>query len=183
MTTTEEKFETNYKIIFTGPVAAGKTTAITTVSDKPPVETEQQASDDSKDKKEKTTVALDYGSIVLQDKIKIHLYGTPGQKRFNFMWEILTNGGIGLILLIDGSSQNALVDLRFFLDSFQKFIDKTNVVVGITKQDIKRCYNLKQYLDVLNDNEKSISISAIDTRNKDDVSSLVYKLLFALDTM
>jgi signal recognition particle receptor subunit beta len=174
--------EVHYKIIFSGPVGAGKTTAINSVSDKAPIKTEQLATDDSKDLKEKTTVALDYGSIVLQPKTMIHLYGTPGQKRFDFMWDILTNGGIGLILLIDGSSDKALENLRFFLDSFEDFTNKTTVVVGVTKQDENKPFKLQDYLNVLKPSEKSITISAIDARKKDDVASLVYRLLFSLDT-
>lgn len=172
----------NYKIIFTGPVGAGKTTAIKTVSDIEPIQTEMIATDSTKNFKDKTTVALDYGSIILHNQCKIHLYGTPGQKRFDFMWDILTNGGIGLVLLIDGSKKDALDKLRFFLTSFKQFIQKTNVTIGITKQDKNKYYTIIDYLSVLHEEEKSLSITAIDARNRDDVASLIYKLLFALDT-
>lgn len=75
----------DFKIIFTGPVGSGKTTAIATLSDEPPVCTNQNATDMTKEKKSKTTVAMDYGTMSLDAKEKIHLYGTPGQERFNFM--------------------------------------------------------------------------------------------------
>src|SRR5690606_3823761 len=78
-----------YKILFTGPVGAGKTTAITSLSDTPPVLTESLASDGTMRRKPTTTVALDYGVMRLSVKDQLHLYGTPGQERFDFMWDIL----------------------------------------------------------------------------------------------
>ena len=74
-----------YKIIFTGPVGAGKTTAITSISDVPLIKTDEAASDMTKQRKAETTVAMDYGIMNLKDNEKIHLYGTPGQERFDFM--------------------------------------------------------------------------------------------------
>ena len=93
----------NYKIIFTGPVGAGKSTAIAALSDVPPVTTDEQASDMTKDLKPTTTVAMDYGVMKLDGDERIHLYGTPGQERFNFMWDILSEGGLGLVMLLDNT--------------------------------------------------------------------------------
>ena len=76
------------KIIFTGPVGVGKTTAIAALSDDPPVQTDASASDMTQDRKGHTTVAMDYGVIRLDEHTKVHLYGTPGQERFDFMWII-----------------------------------------------------------------------------------------------
>ena len=73
------------KIIFTGPVGVGKTTAISALSDEPPVQTDASASDITLVRKGYTTVAMDYGVIHLDEETKVHLYGTPGQERFNFM--------------------------------------------------------------------------------------------------
>jgi len=98
----------NRKIIFTGPVGAGKTTAIASVSDVPPVCTDSAASDHVKLSKSTTTVSMDYGMVYLDDKTKIHLYSTPGQERFSFMWDILTQGGIGLVLLLDHSGKTPI---------------------------------------------------------------------------
>jgi len=95
-----------HKIVFTGPVGAGKTTAIRTLSDIEPISTEQYATDETKNLKEETTVAMDYGSMMLGGKERIHLYGTPGQKRFDFMWEILSEGSIGLIVLANNRAND-----------------------------------------------------------------------------
>ena len=68
-----------YKIIFAGPVGAGKTTSIASISDIEPLETEENATDEVRHLKEKTTVAMDYGLITLASGEHIHLYGVPGQ--------------------------------------------------------------------------------------------------------
>ncbi len=172
----------HYKLIFSGPVGAGKTTAIGSISDVPVVQTEEAATDKTKELKENTTVALDYGAIILQDGSKIHLYGTPGQKRFDFMWDILTVGGIGLLLLIDGSDKQALENLKFFTDSFKNFINKSSVVIGITKQDENKLYELDEYQKVLNSGDLPvIPIYEIDARSRKDIALMVETLLYTLD--
>jgi signal recognition particle receptor subunit beta len=92
------------KIIFSGTVGAGKSTAINALSDIPTVSTEAVASDDTARLKRTTTVAMDYGVLNLPGGEKVMLYGTPGQERFSFMWDILSEGGIGLILLINNAN-------------------------------------------------------------------------------
>ncbi|HHL31942.1 MAG TPA: GTP-binding protein, partial [Oceanospirillales bacterium] len=158
----------NYKIIFSGPVGAGKTTAINSISDIPTIKTEETATDATKKMKESTTVALDYGAIILRDNTRIHLYGTPGQKRFDFMWDILTLGGIGLLLLIDGSDKNALNNLQIFLTSFKGFINRTSVVIGITKCDVDPQFTLNEYRNLVNNGLPVIPIFEIDARNRKD---------------
>lgn len=169
------------KIIFTGPVGAGKTTAINSISDIPTTKTEAHASDDTQLRKENTTVAMDYGVISLKGNEKIHLYGTPGQERFNFMWDILTVGGIGLILLLDNNREDSFQDMQFFLESFSKFIANTAVAIGITRMDIKNKPRIKDYNAKLKEMNLNPAVFAVDARVKNDVSLLVQALLFSLD--
>ena len=171
----------NYKIIFTGPVGAGKTTAIASISDSPPIKTDTKATDATKEKKELTTVAMDYGILKLDDGEQVHLYGTPGQERFDFMWDILTKGGIGLVLLIDNSAKDPLADLHFFLSKFKEFIDKTSVVVGITQMDRSPKPTLKDHQVELKKLSLTPPVFEVDARQKKDVSLLVQALLFTLD--
>ena len=98
---------TEFKIIFSGPVGAGKTTAIAAVSDIPPVTTETQPTDETKDLKATTTIAMDYGVLRLDGDERLHLYGTPGQSRFSFMRDILAEGAIGVILLVTNTRGDA----------------------------------------------------------------------------
>lgn len=169
------------KIIFTGPVGAGKTTAIGSISDVPPVTTDATASDMTLNRKGYTTVALDYGVLYLDERTKVHLYGTPGQERFDFMWEILTNGGIGLILLLDNSRPNPLKDMQFFLDAFKDFLQTAPVVIGITKSDVKQEPSVDAYAEMLESKGMRPPIFEIDGRNKEDVKNLVMALLFSID--
>jgi len=172
---------TQYKIIFTGPVGAGKTTAIHSISDVPPVRTDASASDMTKARKSSTTVALDYGVMNLEDGEKIHLYGTPGQERFDFMWDILVTGGIGLILLLDNTRADPFKDMRFFLGAFKKFIDETHVAIGITQMDISNKPTIADYHAQLQVLDLNPPIFAVDARVKNDVSLLVQSLLYSLD--
>lgn len=170
-----------YKIIFTGPVGAGKTTAINAISDVPPIKTDAAASDMTKNRKSSTTVAMDYGVMNLAGGEKIHLYGTPGQERFDFMWDILTVGGIGLILLLDNTRADPFQDMKFFLDAFGKFIGDTTVAIGVTQMDLSNKPRIEDYHLQLQEFGLKPPVFAVDAREKNDVSLLVQALLYSLD--
>jgi len=169
------------KIIFTGPVGAGKTTAISTISDVEPFRTEQYATDETRDRKELTTIAMDYGVLKLGCGEHIHLYGTPGQSRFDFMWDILTEGGIGVIILIDNSRPNPLDDFAFFAGAFQSFIKDTAAVVGVTRSDVSQILKIDDYWRVATELDLIIPIFEVDARDKRDITYLVQALLYSLD--
>ncbi|VAW55260.1 putative ATP/GTP-binding protein [hydrothermal vent metagenome] len=171
----------DFKIIFTGPVGSGKTTAIATLSDEPPVCTNQDATDITKERKPKTTVAMDYGTMLLDGKEKIHFYGTPGQERFNFMWDILTINGLGLILLLDNTGSDPLNDMEFFLTSFKDYIGESSVAIGITQTDIAPLLTMERYQQKLKDLGFNCAIFEVDARNFNDMSQLVQALLFTID--
>ncbi|WP_457668522.1 GTP-binding protein [Thiolapillus sp.] len=171
----------DHKIIFTGPVGAGKSTAIRSLSDIDPVCTDELASDITKSRKAETTVAMDYGLLKLDGGETIHIYGTPGQERFDFMWEILTTGGIGLVLLINNSRPDPFKDLTFFLTAFQNFIDQSALAIGVTQMDISNSPTLDDYYAQLPAKYAQTPIFEVDARNKNDVVILVESLLFSLD--
>lgn len=85
------------KILVSGPVGAGKTTLIRTLSTIPVVNTDELSTEQIG--KSQTTVALDFGQMELGD-FSLHLFGTPGQSRFDFMWEVLSEGAFGMLLLV-----------------------------------------------------------------------------------
>jgi uncharacterized protein len=169
------------KIIFTGPVGAGKTTAIASLSDVPPVKTDEHASDMTRNRKAATTVALDYGVMNLAGREKIHLYGTPGQERFDFMWDILTTGGIGLVLLLDNTRADPFQDMRFFLTKFKDFIEATSLVIGVTQTDVSPTPFLSEYHRQLEGTGFKPPIFEVDARRKAEVSMLVQALLYSID--
>lgn len=171
----------NHKIIFTGPVGAGKTTAIAAISEIEPICTDEAASDMTLDHKESTTVAMDYGLIRLSARDKVHLYGTPGQERFGFMWDILTKGGIGLVLLIDNTRPEPFNDLKFYVNAFRGFIDNTRLVVGVTQMDLERTPTITEYLDQLRTLDVVAPVFEVDARRSRDVSLLIQALLLSID--
>lgn len=124
-----------YKIVITGPFNAGKTAFINTVSDIAMVTTERRISDASvatADKSE-TTVAMDYGQKRLGDTL-LHLYGTPGQARFEFMWSILAKEMDAFVLLVDSADKVSLMDAKQMMRQFRKQA-KVPYVVAANKQD------------------------------------------------
>lgn len=172
---------TQYKIIFTGPVGAGKTTAIHSISDISPVKTDASARDMARDRKSATTVAMDYGVMNLQGGEKLHLYGTPGQERFDFMWDILTTGGIGLVLLLDNTRMDPFLDMKFFLDAFSDFIADTTVAIGVTQMDLSNKPSIADYQKKLKESGRNHPVFAVDARVKPDISVLIQALLYSLD--
>ncbi len=172
---------TNKKIIFTGPVGAGKTTAIASISDIAIVTTDEYASDMTKSRKPQTTVAMDYGLIHLGEKERVHLYGTPGQERFDFMWDILTKGGIGLIMLLDNTRKDPFQDMKFYTNAFRGFIEKQQLVVGVTRMDLQRTPSLHNYRQWLDQLSLKAPVFEVDARSRADVTALVQALLYSLD--
>ncbi len=171
-----------HKIIFTGPVGAGKTTLIKAFSGSEPVLTEVRASDEVSQLKESTTVAMDYGSVILDEETKVHLYGTPGQKRFDFMWDILSRGSMGLAILINAKAPKPFDDLRFYLDAFKGLIVEQDlpVVVGINQVNKDQPEPSRaEFKAVAEEFRLGIPVLMIDAREEKDVRRMVMTLLFS----
>lgn len=170
-----------YKIVFAGPVGAGKTTSIASISDIEPFTTEEFATDEVQSLKEKTTVAMDYGLMELAGGGHLHLYGVPGQVRFDFMWEIIVEGGIGLVLLLNNENESPLDELDFYLDSFKSYIDRTGLAIGVTRMRPGKGPGLDDYAARLSKRGMKAPIFEVDGRKPEDVITLVQALLYTLD--
>jgi uncharacterized protein len=168
------------KIVFTGPMGAGKTTAIRAISDAPPVSTEVANTDQATVAKPTTTVALDYGQLLLEDGTAVSLYGTPGQERFSFMWEILCRGAIGVVLLIDGSTLTAQDDLRTYAEAFRRINPHQPFVIGIGRVPQDE-YLLDDYARSLATGGIVAPVFGVDVRNREDVLLLIETLLCVLE--
>ncbi|SEJ84086.1 hypothetical protein SAMN04488058_12221 [Deinococcus reticulitermitis] len=125
------------KLVVSGPVGAGKTTFVQTLSQTPVVATEAEASEDIG--KASTTVAFDFGTLHL-DGQDVHLYGTPGQDRFSFMWEVLCEGALGLVLLVAGDRPQDFLHARNILEFITSRIP-VPFLVGVTRQDQPRVWH------------------------------------------
>lgn len=176
-----------YKIIFAGDVAVGKTTAIGSVSDIPPVQTEVKASDAEVIGKTHTTVAFDYGEIFLPYlKNRLRLYGLPGQVRFSFMWEILSKNMLGTILLADHSKHDPIEKTRAFIKNFAPIIQESGSVgvLGVTKSDLVQSgYSIQHYQRMLAEEQLHIPVFQIDAREKNDVLLLIDTLLSQIEAI
>ena len=128
-----------------------------------------------------TTLALDYGVMNLIDGERLHLFGTPGQARFDFMRDILVEGGIGLVLLINNSATDPFRELHFFLNAFDRFIDETRVVIGITHMGENHHPTFGDYHLQLEGSKHKVPIFEVDVRRRRDVALLIEALLYTLD--
>lgn len=170
-----------YKIIFAGSMGAGKTTAIESLSDDKVISTDVENTDKESHSKLLTTVGIDYGSIMLPPDIKIALYGTPGQTRFQLVWSVVTKGALGAIILIDSSSDKAPEELPYYIEHFHKN-GMDNIVVGLTHTDIDNGYlTLDDCFDILEKQEFVFPVFSVDSRRKEDVLLLVESLLASIE--
>lgn len=122
------------KIIVTGPFNSGKTQFIRTISDIEVVVTERRITTEDRGIKAETTVAMDYGRVEL-DGVTIHLNGTPGQARFDFMWDILAREMSGFIVLVDSTDSLSFADARDLIALFHDF-HAVPYLIAANKQDI-----------------------------------------------
>src|SRR5918996_5619606 len=133
-TTTTRPMARPLKIVVTGPFAAGKTTLIKTISEVAVVGTERDVTDDTKAVKARTTVAMDFGRITFGGDLTLFIFGTPGQRRFEVMWEILSEGMIGFILLVNAADERSIEESAHILETFRRYAD-VPYVVGVSHMD------------------------------------------------
>ena len=166
------------KIVVTGPFAAGKTTLIKTISEVAIVGTDRGITDDTRAVKPKTTVALDFGRLTFADDLSLFLFGTPGQRRFEVMWEILSEGMIGFVVLVDASDPRSCAEATHILETFQAYAD-VPYAVGVTHLDAvpERDEGLARVAAEL-DLPAHVLVTACDPRSKDDVKALLLHILF-----
>ena len=168
-----------YKIVFGGSMGAGKSSAIQALSDIPVFSTEVVNTDVNAHQKELTTVGIDYGEINLDSNVKIGLYGTPGQERFDFMWPLLCQGALGTIILIDHSSHSTLMALEFYLTRFKSYTE--NIVIGVTHIDDNSSVSADIYHHWLAKQGYNYPLFFIDARNKRDILLLTETLITSME--
>ncbi|WP_111892347.1 GTP-binding protein [Acinetobacter sp. MB5] len=164
-----------YKIVFAGNMGAGKTEAIQSISEIPVLSTEAFNTDLSSHQKMLTTVGIDYGEITIEQDVKVGLYGTPGQSRFDFMWSVICDNSLGIILLIDHSLENSLEELDHYFSTFQKLGE--NIAIGITHVDDNKDKPTYIYRDWLKQHQLLTPLFFIDAREKEDVLLLVESVI------
>ena len=169
------------KVVVTGPFSAGKTTMIETISEVAIVGTDRDITDDTRGVKARTTVAMDFGRITFADQLSLFLFGTPGQRRFEVMWEILSDGMLGFILLVNAADERSLEEGAHILDTFRAYAD-VPFVVGVTHLDeadvspddvmsgVRERLSLGSEVDVV----------ACDARDREHVKGLLLNVLMGV---
>lgn len=170
-------------ILLAGPMGVGKTTAIHAVSDTRVQSTEAINSDRETADKDTTTVAMDYGEIIVSDEEKLRLYGLPGQKRFAFMWRILTERALGLIIMIDNTSADPLADLAELLEAFSALIDRGSAVVAVTRSELSATPSLSQHAEAVAAIRpgRSIPVLPVDPRESSQMRLAIMSLVATIE--
>jgi uncharacterized protein len=176
---------TSVKVVVTGPFAAGKTTFISALSEIPLFSTEQPVTDVAKAVKGMTTVSMDWGKITFRlegDEIVLYLFGTPGQDRFDFMWDVLARGMLGFIVLVDVTREDSLAEARKILEYF-KGLAKVPYVVAANRAtgDDEAVDSVRRQLG-LSDDDTVVPCEAVSRQSaKEVLLALLYAVLAMLD--
>ncbi|QBI21503.1 GTP-binding protein [Egibacter rhizosphaerae] len=176
------------KVVVTGPYGAGKTTLIRAISEITVLSTERSIADrrpsgggKSGGGKSETTVAMDFGRLTIDEGLALYLFGTPGQQRFDFMWEILSEGMLGFVVLVDGDDDASLDDAAGILEFFKRSADvpyvvavnKSNTAAAAAGDDVVE--RVRRLLRV----PSHVRMVACDARERESVKQVLLTLLNA----
>ncbi len=166
------------KIVVTGPFSSGKTEFIQAISEIDVVSTERKISSESERIKNHTTVAMDFGRITIDDDLILYLFGTPGQKRFNFMWEILSEGMLGFVVMVDSTRPETFREARRILDTFRSY-STVPYIVAANKQDLDDAWSPEDLRIVLRV-ESGIKVVPCVAHDKESVKQVLLELLYSI---
>jgi len=166
------------KIVIAGGFGVGKTTLVGSVSEIQPLRTEALVTNESEGvddldavpTKATTTVAMDFGRITLADDLVLYLFGTPGQRRFWFMWDDLCLGAIGAIVLVDTARlDESFSPLDYFEHKGLPFIVAVNQFEGVQQYSLDEIANALAL-------PPEVPIIAIDARDRESAKSALLRV-------
>jgi hypothetical protein len=166
------------KMVVTGPFAAGKTAFIQSISEIDVVSTERKISSEIERIKETTTVAMDFGRITVDDDLVLYLFGTPGQKRFDFMWEILSEGMLGFVVVVDSARPETFREAKGILQTFRAYAP-TPYVVAANKQDREDAWSVDDLRIALKLDSKVKMLPCVAT-DRESVKKVLLELLYSI---
>lgn len=166
------------KIVVAGPFNAGKTEFISSISEIDVVSTEQKITDNPGVEKDQTTVAMDFGRITVDKELVLHLYGTPGQKRFDFMWDILSEGMLGFVVVVDSARPETFREAKTILNRFRRYAT-TPYVIAANKQDTEDAWPPEDLRIALRVSSNIRVLSCVAT-DRESVRRVVLELLYSI---
>jgi small GTP-binding protein len=167
------------KMVITGPFSSGKTEFIRSISEIDVVTTERGISSETERAvKDSTTVAMDFGRITVDDDLVLYLFGTPGQRRFDFMWEILAEGMLGFVVMVDSTKPETFREAKSILETFRAYAP-TPYVVAANKQDVNDAWNTDDLRIALRI-EEGVKLLPCVASNKDSVKAVLLELLYSI---
>lgn len=167
-----------FKIVVTGNVGAGKTTFIRTISEIEVVNTERRATDETASLKKNTTVAFDFGRLTLNSEQVLYLYGTPGQSRFDFMWDIVINQAQAYIVLVAAHRPKDFRGTRKILTFMNQRV-QIPMIIGLTHTDCEGAWQEDDILLALGfaNKENSPAVVKVNAENPSSVAQSLVVLL------
>jgi signal recognition particle receptor subunit beta len=166
------------KMVVTGPFSSGKTQFISTVSEIDVVRTERKISSEAEKIKESTTVAMDFGRITVDAELVLYLFGTPGQRRFDFMWEILSEGMLGFVVMVDSSRPETFREAKSILETFRAYAP-TPYVVAANKQDHPEAW-APEDLRIALRLDPNVKLLPCVATNRESVKAVLLELLYSI---
>ena len=166
------------KMVVTGPFSSGKTQFIQSVREIDVVSTERKISSDAEKIKESTTVAMDFGRITVDEELVLYLFGTPGQKRFDFMWEILSEGMLGFVVMVDSTRPETFREAKSILETFRAYAP-TPYVVAANKQDLPEAWE-RDDLRIALRLDPHVKLLSCTATNKEKVKEVLLELLYSI---